>query len=80
MEKGMCLPCFTPFLHTFLLVRKLFAHWQGPVAPLQNGSRSAHNGFKTKQCSERLNAIKLFKTVFFFAGCANTMAMCNKTQ
>ena len=33
----------------------------------------AHNGFETEQCSETLNALKPFKTVFFSTGCANMM-------
>ena len=40
----------------------------------------AHSGFKTEQCSETLNALKPFKSVFFSTGCANMMAMCNETQ
>ena len=40
----------------------------------------AHSGFKTEQCSETLNALKPFESVFFSTGCANMMAMCNETQ
>ena len=36
----------------------------------------AHSGFKTEQCSETLNALKPFKSVFFSTGCANMMANC----
>ena len=38
----------------------------------------AHSGFKTEQCSETLNALKPFKSVFFSTGCANMMAICNE--
>ena len=50
--------------------------------PLQNRPPQclAHSGFKTEQCNETLNALNPFKTVFFSTGCANVMAMCNKTQ
>ena len=40
--------------------------------PLQNRPHNvwmAHSGFKTEQCSETLNALKPFKSVFFSTGC-----------
>ena len=40
----------------------------------------AHSGFKTEQCSETLNALKPFKSVFFSIGCANMMAMVHVEQ
>ena len=51
--------------------------------PLQNRPHNvwvAHSGFKTEQCSETLNALKPFKSVFFSTGCANMMAMVHVEQ
>ena len=51
--------------------------------PLQNRPHNvwmAHSGFKTEQCSETLNALKPFKSVFFSIGCANMMAMVHVEQ